>query len=139
MHLPATRALAADLAALTVVRALTKGFSDQGEAAELISIDTISGARERHTLVRRAECPACGDATPATAAVPVILTPSPVRDATDGGYRATSAEEILTRYEHHVSPITGAVPALSRVLLAEDGSAPRLPGGTKPGGAGARS
>ncbi len=123
MHLPATRAIAADLAALTVLRALTAEHSadnsaDHDASVGLSSIDTITGAREQHTLVRRHDCPACGDQTPATATAPVILPSSPVLDATDGGFRATSAEEVLTRYQHHVSPITGAVPALTRVPLA---------------------
>ena len=123
MHLPATRALAADLAVWTLLKAIATDTtttdreatdSEQPDGSTLQTLDTVTGKLERHAVLRRPQCPACGDPAPRPSG-PVVLGPSPVREATDGGYRSGPAEEVVARYERHVSRITGAVPILARL------------------------
>jgi bacteriocin biosynthesis cyclodehydratase domain-containing protein len=71
-----------------------------------------------HVLVRRAQCPACGDPRAAVPALPETLrAPSLAASAGNGG-RLQSAEATLARLRHHVSAITGVVTWL--VDLAND-------------------
>jgi oxazoline/thiazoline synthase len=48
------------------------------------------------------------------------LESRPKRFTADGGHRATTPEETLERYGHHVSPITGAVSRLVRTSADGD-------------------
>jgi len=77
---------------------------------------------EDHTLVRRPQCPDCGDADcrPDRPPVPVDIRSIPKASVADGGHRAIAPEEALRRYRHHVSPITGVVKGLTRITTADD-------------------
>ena len=86
-----------------------------------MTVDVKGWVTTRHTLVRRPNCPACG--TPfgpdGRAATPLVLESRRKKTFTqDGGHRAYSPEQTLAKYEHHVSPILGAVNRLERDSLA---------------------
>ncbi len=71
ISMPASSALAADLAALTALRILGEpadrpatDIGAAGAGTELRTFNTITGESAAHILVRRPQCPACGDARP---------------------------------------------------------------------------
>lgn len=102
---PSSLAIAAELAALEVVRHLAMGPDD----AAVVSLDLKTNALVRHPLTRRPQCAACG--RPGTAVIaPLALTSVP-KTVFPGG-RRDSAEATLARLAHHVSPITGPIRAL---------------------------
>ncbi|MGH2603110.1 MAG: TOMM precursor leader peptide-binding protein, partial [Dehalococcoidia bacterium] len=90
----------------------------------VITLDLRTLETARHVVVRRPQCPRCGDPREQSRAAPV--PPSLERRArqftADGGHRVTTPEQTLARYGHHVSPITGIVPRLVRLPLDDAGS-----------------
>ena len=82
-----------------------------------------------HTLVRLPYCPACGSgkAVDGAAVRPLdVNLESRLKAFTrDGGHRVVPPEVTLQRFEHHVSPITGAVSMLRRVGKEDNGNGKR--------------
>jgi ribosomal protein S12 methylthiotransferase accessory factor len=104
------------LAGLALARWIAGG--GRGELdGKLLALD-LAGFRIRdHTVVRRPQCAVCGDPEMirTRAAAPVVLGVQPKRFTDDGGHRAARPRETLERYEHQVSPITGALSSLGPV------------------------
>ena len=98
-------ALAAEQARLW----LTTGQSTLLNA--LITVDPLSLDNRRHVVVRRPQCPACGQPIPSDQPPLPALQPRPIRTATAAD-REASAQQLFDRYAHHISPITGLVPRL---------------------------
>ncbi len=69
-----------------------------------------------HEVRRRPQCRACGNPTlmRLQARRPVVLTRRPIRSQSGGGHRSLSAEQVIERYSHLVSPITGVVKEIRR-------------------------
>ena len=83
---------------------------------------------QRHTLVKRPQCPACGEAAliarqGGATSVGGALRPDPSDarplrlvsrrgELVDGGMRIASPDRTFDRLKHHISPITGIVSAL---------------------------
>lgn len=68
---------------------------------------------EQHRVVRRPQCPACGDPELlARRARALVLEPRPKPFTQDGGYRCVDPEQTFARHEHLISPITGLVASL---------------------------
>jgi ribosomal protein S12 methylthiotransferase accessory factor len=114
--LPASARAALDLAALTIAR----WIADGGRGAvddKLLALDLRRMRVEEHAVVRRPQCPACGDPDllKKHADRPVALSPVPKRFTEDGGYRCVTPEETYARYEHLVSPITGVVTSIGPI------------------------
>jgi ribosomal protein S12 methylthiotransferase accessory factor len=119
---PATLQIAWNLAATEVARWVARGGSSDLEG-KLLTLDVHSWQTQTHTLVRRPQCPACGRPEqgldgPARA---VVLHSRKITFTQDGGHRASTPEETLERYGHHVSPITGAVSLLGQSVPPRDG------------------
>jgi len=106
---------AAHLLAGAVARGLVTG--EDGLTDTLVTLDARAFQTERHTLVRRPQCPACGE--PGLVAArqerPPRLEARPKAFLADGGHRLVSPEETVRRYQHHVSPLTGIVQRLEEV------------------------
>lgn len=117
-RLPATLTLAAHLLALEVAKILA-GADPLPLAGQVLSLDLADMAMRHHPLARDPLCPACGDPPPAAPPPPLDLVSRPVAYARDGGHRAVSPERTLERYQHLVSPITGAVRTLEPVHRAD--------------------
>lgn len=101
--LPSTRALALELAATEVVNlALGKGLGPQ-----LLVFDTESRETRLHRVVKRPQCPRCGQ-PPVPA--PVELAPSP---RPEGSSHGGDPDETYARLRHHISPLTGLVARVS--------------------------
>ncbi len=110
-RLPVTTSLGAQIIALEAAKWLA-GMPDAEPV--VITLDTFSLATERHQLVRRPQCPACGDPSlmAARAHQPVTLSGRKKRFTAEGGHRATPPEEFVDAFLHQVSPVTGAVTGL---------------------------
>lgn len=86
----------------------------------IMRIDAKTGQRDTHTLVKRPQCPVCGNAKlTSLPPLPIHLNAQSRIPGEAGGYRTVAAEETLRRYQRHVSPITGIVPYLNEYHHAE--------------------
>lgn len=99
---------------------------DRNEALEgtIVTFDTLSLQTRDHVLVKRPQCPACGerdtyrgDREPE----PLVLETCPKTFTADGGHRRITPEETLEKYGHHHSPITGAVRQLVKATPDSNG------------------
>ena len=119
--LPSTLQAGLNLAATEIAKWIVCADYDQLEG-KLVTLDLVSLNLQRHTLVRRPQCPACGN--PASFSnqepQPLVLVSRKKQFTTDGGHRSFSPEVTLRQYEHHISPITGVVSALFRSSEAEN-------------------
>ncbi len=122
---PATAQLAGRIAALEAVKLLggipVPAVPDApADSAVLTELDLADWGVRRHVVVRRPQCPACGDPTPpqGTPVVPQAERPSP---GDDGGSRTVRAEETYRRFRYHVSPITGAASELTEYPMPDAG------------------
>ena len=86
---------------------------------QIVSIDLQTQKQQRHTVVKRPQCSACG--TPVSERLPISFQKRQVASERGGGLRATRASETLAQYQHHLSPITGLVPALTPIVGGEGG------------------
>ena len=86
-------------------------------AGKIITLDQRNFTLTTHTLTQRPQCPACGNPDLVSQQVKsaIALTSRKKLFTQDGGHRAFTPEQILQRYEHLISPITGVVSALVRV------------------------
>ncbi|HEX3760038.1 MAG TPA: TOMM precursor leader peptide-binding protein [Kofleriaceae bacterium] len=121
--LPGTALAAAHLLASAVARGAVTG--DDGLAGALVTLDTLGLGLERHRVVRRPQCPACGDPglQAARGQRPIELVARPKRFTAEGGHRAARPEDTVQRWGLHVSAVTGVVRQLEQVHDG-DGTAP---------------
>jgi ribosomal protein S12 methylthiotransferase accessory factor len=117
--LPAVTESVVRLAALEIARRIV--ISSSAVSGRVTTLDTITLQTQVHELVRRPQCPACGDPRlmrdrPAK----VELASRPKAHVADGGHRSASPGEMLRRYGYHVSPITGIAKALVRITDPAD-------------------
>jgi bacteriocin biosynthesis cyclodehydratase domain-containing protein len=122
--LPSTELTAAGLLATEVVKWLAQAPGCL--EGVLVTWDLIDLTSHRHSLVRRPQCPTCGEGEAWTkrAPRPVRLESRGKSFTTDGGHRGASPVEILKRYEHHVSPLLGVVRELRRASHVDHRVAP---------------
>ncbi len=85
---------------------------------KLFSWDLLTHKTQFHTLVKRPQCAACGDAQWQRNAPDwrPVLTARPKRFRLDGGHRIFTPQETFDRFQHHISPILGAVTDLAPAL-----------------------
>ena len=93
---------------------------------KLITFDSKSLETKEHALVKRPQCSECGDPQyqPDSQPIPLILESQKKTFTADGGHRSSSPEETIEKYEHHISPITGAVRELRRQKTLNDSLTP---------------
>ncbi|MCX5209988.1 TOMM precursor leader peptide-binding protein [Kitasatospora sp. NBC_00240] len=80
----------------------------------VLTLDTVLLETERHRLVRRPQCAACGDEgiMAERQLAPVRFESRPKVFTADGGHRSASPEDMLERYRPQLSPVTGVVTSL---------------------------
>lgn len=113
---PTSVRAALELAALTVARWIAEG--GRGSVDDhLLALDLGSMRLTEHRVVRRPQCPACGDPglLRRRAERPITLEPGAALSVEDGGYRRVPPEETFARHEHLISPITGVVTRVAPV------------------------
>ncbi len=90
---------------------------------QAISMHVGEVASSKHTVLRRPQCPACGDEAlyrPDRPPVPLRLKASPKRHRNSGGARAVTPEATLAQYRDLVSPVSGIVTWLARTTSEHD-------------------
>ncbi len=88
-----------------------------------IAMNVGTFASSRHRVMRRPQCPACGDAAlhrPDRPPVALSLNASPKAHLNSGGVRTVTPEVTLAKYRHLVSPISGVVTWLARTTDETD-------------------
>jgi ribosomal protein S12 methylthiotransferase accessory factor len=88
----------------------------------LVTFDVTSLEIQNHTLIRRPQCSHCGEPEYLLnrKLQPIILENRNKSFTLDGGHRCSSPEATLKQYQHHISPITGIVDQIRRLLKAEN-------------------
>lgn len=114
--LPSTVQTALAMVATEVFKWIVQGENQQ-LANNLIAYDTIALQTENHNLVKRPQCPICGEITKELSQkpLPVVLGHRQKTFTADGGHRCCSPRETLKNYQHHISPITGVVRELTKI------------------------
>lgn len=115
--LPATEAVASNLAALVIAQFLA------GVPVALkdgvVSLAWTGLQTQKHALLRHPHCAMCGESAPATDVPQALsLQPGKATFVRDGGHRSVPPEKTLQKYGHLVSPITGVVNKLALVSEA---------------------
>ena len=133
--LPGVASAAAGFAATAVGKWFVEGRS--GLEGALWAFDSATMDWRRHSLVKRPQCPACGDVARPGATDEGASWQDPKANASlqlvarrgeivDGGFRVASPERTFERLKHHISPLTGIVSAL--VDLSDEAGAGRAVG-----------
>lgn len=120
--LPSTLQMGANLAATEILKWVLQG-RNQALEGQLMTLNTTSYETQTHVIVRRPQCPVCGQPELFQAARPIELSPSPKKFTNDGGHRSAFPEETFARYQHHISPITGVVSWLVNITEEVNGLA----------------
>ncbi|MDP8999038.1 MAG: TOMM precursor leader peptide-binding protein [Myxococcota bacterium] len=79
--------------------------------SQVLELDLASFRTTSHAIVKRPQCPACGDSRlmRVVGQRPIELRPIEKTHTTDGGHRQRTPRETYARYQHLISPITGPV------------------------------
>ncbi len=113
--LPITRQIALTMAANEILKWILQGENKRLEGV-ITTHDTLSLAIQNHVLVKRPQCPRCGYLKPQNdRPLPIILGSRQKKFTRDGGHRFIAPEETLTRYQHHISPISGVIRSLEQL------------------------
>jgi len=119
--LPSTVQTAIALTTTEIAKWLVKQIIPESKiqtlAGKIITLDQTNFTLKTHSLTQRPQCPACGNPDLVSQQVKsaIALTSRKKLFTQDGGHRAFTPEQILKRYEHLISPITGVVSELVRV------------------------
>ncbi|WP_242032862.1 TOMM precursor leader peptide-binding protein [Oscillatoria sp. FACHB-1406] len=121
--LPSTYQTTLSMAATEILKWVLQGENKQLEGI-LVSYNTISLETQKHVLVKRPQCPICGEMGNRInrKPLPIVLGRRKKTFITDGGHRCVAPEETLRKYQHHISPITGVVRSLEKVFSEPNSS-----------------
>lgn len=110
-----------NLAAAEVAKWIAGGKHEQLEG-KVLTLDLARLSMQHHILVKRPQCPACGEqaASEDRKPKPIILESQKKLFTADGGHRCLTPEQTLKKYSHHVSPITGVVSDLLKKEMESD-------------------
>lgn len=114
--LRSTQQTALGLAATEIFKWIISGENPRLEG-KLVLQDTLALETQNHILIKRPQCSSCGDRVDGLnrEPMPIVLGHRKKMFTTDGGHRACSPTETLTKYQHHISPITGIVRELRSI------------------------
>lgn len=103
--------VACGLAALAVARLVVGDVGAPALSSHLLALDLASFQITPHAVVKRPQCPGCGDpgVTARMSERPIELQPIAKSAVEDGGYRQHTPQRTFARYRHLISPITGPV------------------------------
>ncbi|MBD2494301.1 TOMM precursor leader peptide-binding protein [Nostoc sp. FACHB-280] len=113
--LATTYQTALGMAATEIFKWIVQGENKRLEGM-LVTHDTISLEIQNHVLVKRPQCPCCGNSNGFNAEpYPIVLGHRQKTFTLDGGHRCISPEETFKKYQHHISPLTGVVRGLGKI------------------------
>ncbi|MEC3975185.1 TOMM precursor leader peptide-binding protein [Amycolatopsis sp. H20-H5] len=112
--IPALTSAAANLIALEVTKWLA-GYRYPGQSCVWV-LDSLDLQGKLHELRRRPQCPDCGDPSLVAARTrePVVLLEARKTSCGGGGHRTLTPSQVLERYRHLISPVTGIVGEVTR-------------------------
>lgn len=115
--IPASLEVACNLAAVTAARSLMLQGRDDLLKARLLEVDLTTFETSTHPVLRRPQCPGCGDSglMSRNGFAPLRLSPIAKGPGEDGGFRRVTPRETFESYSHLVSRITGAVTHVARM------------------------
>ncbi|WP_392535689.1 TOMM precursor leader peptide-binding protein [Nostoc sp. C117] len=120
IELPSTLQTAMGLTTTEIAKWLVKQSIPESNiqtlAGKIITLDQTNFTLKTHLLTHRPQCPACGNPDLVSQQVnqAIALTSRKKLFTEDGGHRAFTPDQILQRYDHLISPITGVVSSLRR-------------------------
>ncbi|WP_217643293.1 TOMM precursor leader peptide-binding protein [Actinopolyspora lacussalsi] len=119
--LPASTAMAANLVSLETTKWLA-GHRHPGQRG-VRTLDTTDLSGRLHELRARPQCSECGDVSLVAARTrePVVLRSVGKVLGSGSGHRSSTPEQVLDKYQHLISPVTGVVKEIKR-----DRNAPEL-------------
>lgn len=78
--------------------------------SQVLITDLTAMSFDRHLVVRRPQCPDCGNPNLGTrAGLPYEIASHRALDSSTSGLRSLEPDEVFKRYQHHISPVTGVV------------------------------
>jgi len=112
--LPASQAAGLQLTVLEAMKWLA-GFRHEGQQG-ICTLDTLTLRTTSHPVMRRPQCPACGDhgLVASQLAKPFSLSVRAIAGQHGNGQRTAGLTQVLERYRHLIDPVTGIVPELRR-------------------------
>jgi bacteriocin biosynthesis cyclodehydratase domain-containing protein len=121
VSLPSVRAAAAHVVALEAMKWLA-GYRHAGQRS-VWTFDSFDLRGRQHEVRARPQCAVCGDSTLVRAMAGRAVAPQPRRKSscTGGGHRSMPPEQVLDRYRHLVSPVSGVIKEIT-----QDGRGPRF-------------
>ncbi|MFB2920610.1 TOMM precursor leader peptide-binding protein [Aerosakkonema funiforme] len=119
--LPSTWKTALAMTATEIFKLIVQGQNKRLEGV-LVTHDTLGLETQSHILVKRLQCPSCGEILNKfpNKPLPIILGSRKKTFTSDGGHRCCSPEETLHKYQHHISSLTGVVRELAKVSTASN-------------------
>ncbi|MBD2562723.1 MULTISPECIES: TOMM precursor leader peptide-binding protein [Nostoc] len=114
--LASTVQTALGIAATELFKWIVQGENKRLEET-LLTYDTLTLQTQDHKVVKRPQCPSCGEISNGLISkpLPVVLEHCKKTFTADGGHRSCSPQETLRKYQHLISPITGIVRELSKI------------------------
>jgi ribosomal protein S12 methylthiotransferase accessory factor len=126
--LPSTLQTALNIAATETAKWLVNGRNPSLEN-KVVTFNTLNLEKQDHHLVRRPQCPHCGNPQQVANSQwnPLTLSRPKKICCSDGGYRSTSPEQTWAQFSHHISPITGIIRSLKATTTNDNDSAVLTP------------
>lgn len=112
--------LLANVVAIELHKLIVQGGHPSLEGS-LLAINTTTMNLERHSVVRRPQCSACGQPRFRTPSAPPILTSRPSPTHFDDDRYSAHLDETIARYAHMISPLTGVVAWLEPASRGDTG------------------
>ena len=108
---PASLRIALSMAAMAAALQVAMPTRNRQGLAHILELRFDPLQTIAHSVVRRPQCPVCGDSRlmRAQAEGSIRLEPVAKKHTDDGGFRVVAPAETFDRYRHLVSPISGAV------------------------------
>ncbi|WP_324657260.1 TOMM precursor leader peptide-binding protein [Burkholderia thailandensis] len=115
-RLPGAHSRASEAAVAAVVASFVEQIAVNAQrrrhaSAHIVSLRVDTLATAAHRVVRRPQCPRCGNARwmREQAERPVTLASADAGARREGGYRTLAAAELVKRYGHLISPVSGPI------------------------------
>ncbi|HSF75425.1 MAG TPA: TOMM precursor leader peptide-binding protein [Microcoleus sp.] len=121
--IPGVLQTALGMTAIEVLKWIVQNRENKRLEGVLITHDTLTLETQSHILTKRPQCPVCGFSKSQNSAkpIPLILGSRKKTFTAEGGHRCSSPEATLSKYQHHISPITGVIRELQKLPDRLDG------------------
>jgi bacteriocin biosynthesis cyclodehydratase domain-containing protein len=121
--IPGVLQTALGMTAIEVLKWIVQNRENKRLQGVLITHDTLTLETKSHILTKRPQCPICGLSKSQNSAkpLPLILGNRKKTFTAEGGHRCSSPEATLSKYQHHISPITGVIRELQKLPDRLDG------------------